>query len=62
VAETDEFLAAWQRDPEAAWGVLLDRLLASPHYGERQARGWLDMARYADSNGYSIDAPREIWP
>jgi Protein of unknown function (DUF1553)/Protein of unknown function (DUF1549) len=36
-------------------------LLASPHYGERRARRWLDMARYADSNGYSIDGPRSIW-
>ncbi len=61
-AELDAFLAAWSADPEAAWGAALDRLLASPHYGERQARGWLDLARYADSNGYSIDAPREIWP
>ncbi|MBI4657668.1 MAG: DUF1553 domain-containing protein [Verrucomicrobia bacterium] len=40
---------------------LVDRLLASPHYGERWARHWLDAARYADSNGYSIDAPRSIW-
>src|SRR5205814_2099618 len=39
-----------------------DRLLASPHYGERQARHWLDLARYADSNGYTIDGPRTIWP
>jgi hypothetical protein len=39
----------------------LDRLLASPHFGERWARPWLDQARYADSNGYSIDAPRSIW-
>lgn len=39
----------------------VDRLLASPHYGERWGRHWLDQARYADSNGYSIDAPREIW-
>lgn len=38
------------------------RLLASPHYGERQARHWLDLARYADSNGYTIDGPRSIWP
>ncbi len=60
--EIDRFLADWAADPEAAWGAALDRLLASPHYGERQARTWLDMARYADSNGYSIDAPREIWP
>ena len=41
---------------------LVDRLLASPHYGERWGRHWLDNARYADSNGYSIDAPRTIWP
>ncbi len=40
----------------------MDRLLASPHYGERQARHWLDLARYADSNGYTIDGPRQIWP
>ena len=40
---------------------IVDRLLASPHYGERWARPWLDQARYADSNGYNIDAPRSIW-
>jgi mono/diheme cytochrome c family protein len=39
----------------------IDRLMASPHYGERWARPWLDQARYADSNGYNIDAPRSIW-
>jgi mono/diheme cytochrome c family protein len=38
-----------------------ERLLASPQFGERWARPWLDMARYADSNGYNIDAPRSIW-
>jgi hypothetical protein len=40
---------------------LVDRLLASPHYGERWGRWWLDAARYADSNGYSLDAPRSVW-
>jgi hypothetical protein len=40
---------------------VVERLLASPHYGERWARPWLDVARYGDSNGYSIDAPRQIW-
>lgn len=45
----------------AAWDALIQRLLDSPHYGERWARWWLDQARYADSNGYSIDAPRSIW-
>ena len=46
----------------AAYGALVDRLLASPHYGERWARRWLDLARYADSNGYEKDRPRTIWP
>jgi mono/diheme cytochrome c family protein len=56
--EIDEF----QNDPAPdAYEKLVDRLLASPHYGERWARHWLDLARYADSNGYSIDAPRSIW-
>lgn len=39
-----------------------ERLLRSPHHGERWGRWWLDQARYADSNGYSIDAPRSMWP
>ena len=49
-------------NPDAWYDHLVDRLLASPHYGERWGRHWLDNARYADSNGYSIDAPRTIWP
>lgn len=40
---------------------LVDQLLASPHYGERWGRHWLDLARYADSNGYNNDFPRQIW-
>jgi len=60
-AELDAFLAARQRDPEAAYRAAVDRLLTSPAYGERWGRWWLDQARYADSNGYSIDAPRSIW-
>lgn len=44
-----------------AYERFVDQLLASPHYGERWGRLWLDEARYADSNGYSIDAPRSIW-
>ena len=44
-----------------AYERVVDRLLASPHFGERWARPWLDQARYADSNGYNIDAPRSIW-
>ena len=52
--EVDDFLA--DKAPDA-YEKLVDRLLASPHYGERWGRHWLDLARYADSNGYSIDAP-----
>jgi mono/diheme cytochrome c family protein len=47
--------------PEA-YDELVDRLLASPQYGERWARPWLDEARYADSNGYEADYRRSIWP
>jgi hypothetical protein len=61
LAELDAFLDDWSVNPDAAYEAAVDRLLASPHYGERMARWWLDMARYADSNGYSIDGPREIW-
>lgn len=45
-----------------AYEKWVDHLLAQPSYGERWARVWLDQARYADSNGYSIDAPRSMWP
>ena len=41
-----------------AWEKVIDRLLASPHYGERWGRHWLDLARYAESNGYEFDEPR----
>lgn len=46
----------------AAEKKLIDRLLASPEYGERFARSWLDLARYSDTNGYEKDRPRSIWP
>ncbi len=45
-----------------AYEKLVDRLLASPQYGERWARRWLDLARYADTNGYEKDRNRTIWP
>ena len=57
--EVDDFLHDMSPD---AYEKVIDRLLASPHYGERQARFWLDLARYADSNGYSIDSLRAMWP
>ncbi|MEK0446050.1 MAG: hypothetical protein RLZZ399_1371 [Verrucomicrobiota bacterium] len=51
------------KDPSpGAYAEAVDRLLASPAYGERWARKWLDLARYADTNGYEKDRPRSIWP
>jgi len=61
-AELGDFAADTIRHPSSAIPSLIERLLTSPHYGERWGRWWLDQARYADSNGYSIDAPRSIWP
>lgn len=58
LAEVDAFLQ--DRGPDS-YTKVVERLLASPHFGERWGRHWLDVARYADSNGYSIDAPRSIW-
>ncbi len=55
------FLDECADDPDMAYRRAVERLLESPHYGERWGRWWLDQARYADSNGYSIDAPRQIW-
>jgi hypothetical protein len=45
-----------------AWERVVDRLLASPHYGERMAVDWLDAARYADTNGYQVDRDRSLHP
>lgn len=59
--EIDDFLVAAKKDREVAYQQVVERLLQSSHYGERWGRWWLDQARYADSNGYSIDAPRQIW-
>lgn len=59
---TPEEADAFVTDPSpAAYDQLVDRLLASPAYGEHRARKWLDLARYADSAGYADDPPRTIW-
>ncbi|HEX3655480.1 MAG TPA: PSD1 and planctomycete cytochrome C domain-containing protein [Pirellulales bacterium] len=59
LAEIDTFVA----DPSPdAYERLVDRLLASPRYGERMAWDWLDAARYADTNGYQGDNVRTMWP
>jgi hypothetical protein len=58
VAEVDAFVA----DPAPdAYERLVARLLASPHYGEHMAAQWLDLARYADTNGYEKDDRRVMW-
>uniref|UniRef100_UPI003564990F PSD1 and planctomycete cytochrome C domain-containing protein n=1 Tax=Novipirellula sp. TaxID=2795430 RepID=UPI003564990F len=59
--EIDAFQSAAAENAAEAYRDLVERLLASPHYGERWGLWWLDQARYADSNGYSIDGPRSIW-
>ncbi|MCB1228662.1 MAG: PSD1 domain-containing protein [Verrucomicrobiae bacterium] len=60
--EADAFAKAYAADGETAYLAAVDRLLDSKHYGERWARQWLDLARYADTNGYEKDRPRSIWP
>jgi len=59
--ETAQFLAAWESHPDAAYEALVDRLLKSSRFGERWARPWLDLARYADSNGFQADQLRDSW-
>ena len=60
---TPEEADAFVNDRSAnAYEKLVDGLLASPSYGERWARRWMDLARYADSNGYEKDRERTIWP
>ena len=57
-SEVDDFCAAAEMDTDKALAALVDRLLSSPHYGERWGRHWLDLARYADSDGQETDRDR----
>jgi mono/diheme cytochrome c family protein len=59
IADVDQFVT--DKNPDA-YEKHVERLLSSPHYGERWGRHWLDAARYADSNGFEKDAARSIWP
>ncbi len=59
IAEMEAFLA--DKAPDA-YQKQVERLLASPHYGERWGRNWLDAARYADSDGFEKDKSRAVWP
>ena len=59
---TPEQVARFVADPAPdAYEQCVDRLLNSPHFGERWGRHWLDLARYADSSGYEFDTPRSVW-
>jgi len=58
-AEVEAFVKDTAPD---AYEKLVDRLLTSPHFGERMAVDWLDIARYADSYGFQVDREREMWP
>ena len=59
LAEIDAFLAD---DSALAWEHVVDRLLDSPHFGERMAVQWMDLARYGDSSVFHADGPRDMWP
>jgi len=53
-----QFRLSWDKNPAKSWDELINQLLDSPHYGERWAQHWLDVARYADTGGYSNDYER----
>ncbi len=57
--DVEEFASDTSPD---AYPRLVERILASPHFGERMAIGWLDVVRFADTIGYHSDNPRNIWP
>ena len=60
--EIYQFRLAWDENPQKAWTNLIDELLDSPHFGERSAQHWLDVARYADTAGLSNDYERSnMW-
>ncbi|MDA7924848.1 PSD1 and planctomycete cytochrome C domain-containing protein [Mariniblastus sp.] len=58
IEETESFVRAYEKDPTDSWNQLIDKLLASPHYGERWGQHWLDVVRYADTSGFSNDFER----
>jgi mono/diheme cytochrome c family protein len=60
-AELDAFATAVAARGEAAFAAVVDRLLASPRYGERMAQDWLDVARYGDTHGFNNDSARSMW-
>jgi hypothetical protein len=61
IAEVDAFVTASAANRDAALSAAVDKLLASPHFGERLAVPWLDLARYGDTSGYHNDSLRDMW-
>ena len=59
IEELDAFLTDKSTN---AYEKVVNRLVQSPHYGEKMAVDWLDLARYADTHGYTVDRPRPMWP
>ena len=62
ISELDAFIEGYQREPEKTFEATVQRLLSSESYGERWASVWLDLARYADSEGLGVDKKRTMWP
>ena len=60
--DVDAFIQSAIRNPQSAIETLVEKLLASEHFGERMAVWWLDLVRYADTAGYHSDNPRNVWP
>ncbi len=60
--DVDAFVQSAIRNPQSAIETLVEKLLASEHFGERMAVWWLDLVRYADTAGYHSDNPRNVWP
>jgi len=56
--DVQNFVTEFEKDPAGAYGRLIDELLGNEHYGERWARHWLDITRFAESNGYAFDGDR----
>ena len=56
--DVSSFVRDWNQDPDAAWSATIDRVQSSPHFGEKWARWWMDLAHYADTDGYTVDYDR----
>lgn len=60
-SEIEAFVASFEKDPDGAIKLKIDELMSLPAFGEKWARHWLDVARYADTNGFEKDKPRDQW-